>query len=413
MKLGYFKGRNNGVCAGITMAWISACLTSEEQEAKYLRFTKEIADQGSNLLDKITKMQSKVSRKEKLSEDDKELFQYIAFYEQIALYLSPGIYPKLFGKSINDLDIEIVSQIANSVPLQEKGGLSVVYSDPGIYTKDELITYLTMITELLPSDAGTIALSLSNHNHSLGLIYNHKNHSWKFMDINQGNPQELTINVLAEKILNGFNIPERTLRHEFTAINTIVISADEPLKRDSLKTSLQALKEEYRKLKPIGPLAEREGEVNLLWISSLIGDKDVVKACLDAKNDINQANENGATPLLMAAQNGHVDVVNALLAKEGIELNKALPAGETPLYMAAENGHVEVVNALLAKEGIDLNKADQFGITPLIIATTNGHVEVIKVLLAEANKTIPDTEVIFALINEEDCAHQTTLSKVI
>ena len=117
VKLGYFQDRK-GACAGVTMAWISACLTNDEQEAKYLRFTKEIAENGSILFDKITQMQTKVSRKEKLSKDEKELFQYLAFYEQIKLYLSPFDHQKLFGKSINQHDVEVISQIANSTALE-------------------------------------------------------------------------------------------------------------------------------------------------------------------------------------------------------------------------------------------------------------------------------------------------------
>ena len=48
-------------------------------------------------------------------------------------------------------------------------------------------------------------------------------------------------------------------------------------------------------------------------------------------------------PLYIAAQNGHIDVVNALLAKKDIDINKATFDGVTPLYIAAENGHIDII----------------------------------------------------------------------
>ncbi len=47
----------------------------------------------------------------------------------------------------------------------------------------------------------------------------------------------------------------------------------------------------------------------------------------------------------------------------------------TPLCIAAEEGHMEVVNALIAA-GADKDKADDDGTTPLFIAAEEGHVEV-------------------------------------
>ena len=46
-----------------------------------------------------------------------------------------------------------------------------------------------------------------------------------------------------------------------------------------------------------------------------------------------------------------------LLAKEGVDVNQATNDGATPLCIASQNGHCEVVSMLLAKEGVDVNQA--------------------------------------------------------
>ena len=91
----------------------------------------------------------------------------------------------------------------------------------------------------------------------------------------------------------------------------------------------------------------------------------------------------GATPLFIASQNGHAEVVSLLLGKEGVDVNQATNDGATPLYIASQEGHAEVVSLLLGKEGVDVNQATNDGATPLFIASQNGHAEVVSLLLGK------------------------------
>ena len=58
-----------------------------------------------------------------------------------------------------------------------------------------------------------------------------------------------------------------------------------------------------------------------------------------------QAQNNGATPLLIACQKGHVECVR-LLCEAGAAVDRASDNGCTPLFMACHNGHVECVQLL-------------------------------------------------------------------
>ena len=93
------------------------------------------------------------------------------------------------------------------------------------------------------------------------------------------------------------------------------------------------------------------------------------------------------SPLIVAAQEGHHEVVAALIAA-GASVDEASDTGRTPLYVAAENGHHEIATALLAaRANVDLATND--GMTPLCWAARKGHVEVVRLLVrAGADTTL-------------------------
>ncbi|KAE9028957.1 hypothetical protein PR002_g10259 [Phytophthora rubi] len=93
--------------------------------------------------------------------------------------------------------------------------------------------------------------------------------------------------------------------------------------------------------------------------------------------DVEDTEDTGWTPLMVASKNGHLSIVDFLLG-EGAEVDKKEWGdgdGKTALAFAAMNGHLEVVQALVSHEA-DVNKADKDGKTPTWLAARNGHAEV-------------------------------------
>jgi ankyrin repeat protein len=115
--------------------------------------------------------------------------------------------------------------------------------------------------------------------------------------------------------------------------------------------------------------------------------------CLDVLHalgmDLDTQNLYGQTPLHLAAQHGHVQVVERLLKNEADPKIKA-QFDKTPLHLAAQHGHVQVVELLLQKNA-DPDIKDKEGNNPLLIAAEKGYVKVVELLLQKkAAKDIQD-----------------------
>jgi len=81
---------------------------------------------------------------------------------------------------------------------------------------------------------------------------------------------------------------------------------------------------------------------------------------------VNLPEDDSLTPLHLAAENCHANVV-ALLLDKGASINVPASDNETPLHLAAQEGCLEVVNLLITR-GADINPRDKQGRTPLVRA---------------------------------------------
>ncbi|XP_055582584.1 ankyrin repeat domain-containing protein 27 isoform X1 [Falco cherrug] len=94
---------------------------------------------------------------------------------------------------------------------------------------------------------------------------------------------------------------------------------------------------------------------------------------------VNVSNQDGFTPLHMAALHGHSELVSLLL-KHGASVSAKNAKHAVPLHLACQKGHFQVVKCLMdynAKQ----NKKDIYGNTPLIYACLNGQYETTALLL--------------------------------
>jgi uncharacterized protein YceK len=116
-----------------------------------------------------------------------------------------------------------------------------------------------------------------------------------------------------------------------------------------------------------------------LVVAAQNGELAIVQALLDRGADANTKTQGGRTALEVAAGRGHAAVIPALL-NAGAEVNARSAGMETALMVAVRRGHTTSVLALLDK-GADVNASSFMGETALIDAADRGHMAIVQALL--------------------------------
>ena len=102
------------------------------------------------------------------------------------------------------------------------------------------------------------------------------------------------------------------------------------------------------------------------------GHKEVAEYLLANNADVNAENEEGWTPLHMAAENNH-DLIAELLLANKANVNARSNDGSTPLLLAAFKGGTDL-GELLLDHGANVNDKDnKYGYTALRWATDQHH----------------------------------------
>ncbi|XP_036904574.1 kinase D-interacting substrate of 220 kDa isoform X3 [Sturnira hondurensis] len=112
-----------------------------------------------------------------------------------------------------------------------------------------------------------------------------------------------------------------------------------------------------------------------------------LKALLEKCKDVDERNECGQTPLMIAAEQGSLEMVKELI-KNGANCNLEDLDNWTALISASKEGHVHIVEELL-RCGADLEHRDMGGWTALMWACYKGRTEVVELLLSHgANPSV-------------------------
>lgn len=166
------------------------------------------------------------------------------------------------------------------------------------------------------------------------------------------------------------------------------------------------------------------GGCTALWGAAATGNLQMCRLLLKHGADLNAMNDICATPLSIAINNGHDEIIDFLL-KQGARVDFEIPPAETiqlenfdelggvtPLYIAVGNQDIGTIKKLL-KRGANVNRTGRNGFTPLKRAAYMGYLDVVKILLkAGADPNIADHDNFTPLMNATAQEH-TDIVKVL
>jgi ankyrin repeat protein len=158
--------------------------------------------------------------------------------------------------------------------------------------------------------------------------------------------------------------------------------------------------------------AQGDGMTALHW-AAMRGDAEMAATLLYAGASTRATTRlNNYTPLHLAAQAGHLAVIEALL-KGGANASAATSNGTTPLMLAAASGNAAAVKLLVGK-GADLNAVETNGQTALMFAAANDRPDVVKALVdagADVKIASKVNDLAGLTAPEEDIQQQTNTNR--
>ena len=111
------------------------------------------------------------------------------------------------------------------------------------------------------------------------------------------------------------------------------------------------------------------------------GSVPVIEFLIQAGESVSVRGDDGRTPLLVAAQHGHIDAVNCLLRHGANCWEEKDNNAKGMLHYAAQGGHVAMIDFVLDLGWVNINSQCRLLQTPILLAVMNGHTEATDLLM--------------------------------
>ena len=125
-----------------------------------------------------------------------------------------------------------------------------------------------------------------------------------------------------------------------------------------------------------------------LWIKSKLL-LSIFRYLLSKGADVNLRNNIGNSALILAAEHGHIDIVDVLV-DAGADVKMQNDYGQSALMLATENGHLQVVELLatLTQDSNQLHVRNKYDKTALLVASQLGKLDIVNWILSSGNADV-------------------------
>ncbi|MFI4919344.1 MAG: ankyrin repeat domain-containing protein [Legionellales bacterium] len=436
-QLGYNRLNDEGICLGVTLSWLSACMVNDKEN-----FSNRIETITStyNLPTKIELIQKKIMAHTAVTTEELKLLEVLGFYDMVSLYQESAANQAFLpsGKYLkaSQANIQRVFATVSSKKLDDRGGLTVNSDDAfeKPYTEQQILTYLNVLAELLaaihyPSMVG-ILLTASNKDagegacHAMGLTYSPTHQQWVFMDINQWPAiayERFNTQELVTLIIKGILSPTEMSSKQYNLNIRCIIFNNEP--KNSLFTRLLDDITSYGAPNAIIKRASDSEKLdlnksiipghNLIHLAAAYGLTDIIDQIALMDGDLEQMSGYRFNAAYMAAEAGNSDVI-AALAKHKVNFNQlsgryepmsiieetakadinedVLRLGCNALHVAAHKSFVNVITELAKADKVNLDTLTGSGSSAAHLAAKQGHLPVfIELAKHQANLDLLDS----------------------
>ena len=117
-----------------------------------------------------------------------------------------------------------------------------------------------------------------------------------------------------------------------------------------------------------------------LHLACYKGSHKIAALLLNKNADVNAQDNGGHSPLYLAVQENHPDVVRLLLDQDGVIVDLKNNEGVAPVQRACYDSYQNIV-ALLLSKGANVNTQNNGGFSPLLDAVEQNHPDLVQLLL--------------------------------
>ncbi|MFO1258413.1 MAG: ankyrin repeat domain-containing protein [Gammaproteobacteria bacterium] len=360
-----YQPRSTGICYGISAMGIQAILCDEIE-----RFNARLIEMLNDFNGQI-----------KLSHSQRIEKEILAFMDGIEVYANPNRGKDLFesGQKPDYQDIIWTAPILNSLKIEAQGSYVMSGSFSGIYS-----------IENLKSLFHDLRFAIEKHIHSrtpLGLLFKSQGHvssasyspglkQWIYIDANnlpvQFHNDEHSI---AEAIMESYKATKLKLVPIIEIFTTKEHEAVSKSITSEWTTGHTWIDTQKLKQENAGYMYE--------WLlkATIGGHLEIAKTLVKKMVDPDLAFYTKNSPLVLAAEKGHTELVKVFLKTPGVNPNKQNEFGFAAIHIVAIRGDVDTLIALLQCSEIDANQPTIENNSPLTIAAVRGHVEIVRILL--------------------------------